>query len=366
MKKKDGEILLLCVCIGIMAAGVIGRSLYQNRLEFRREQARNAFGLALQEELAKWKPVKVYHRGGFGVRKLSDSSIGANIGKEPKKVLMKDGEDKEKIFEIPYEKYSQNIGWNSDKLRGMHTYLLHEVPLNADSLNLFWQNQLAEWGLSGRTVVRITTTDWEEHDSYTYSADTLYLSASDSLSTYYIGYRCEVGVTGYFYNSWWETLSWKDKVLLLAMIVGCTLLFFLKNFMGGVFHRLFVKEKLIVVEKEVPVIVGHESGSHIYQLEEGVYFDADSRLLKKGNIIMELNPQPALLLQGLLDAENHRLSNDELLHLLWPDGEGTLVRLHQAVKRLRNSLSQISVCTIVNENFVYRLKIPHSVDESLV
>lgn len=42
----------------------------------------------------------------------------------------------------------------------------------------------------------------------------------------------------------------------------------------------FVKEISVVVEKEVPVIVCHESQLHIYRLEDGLRFDADLDMLK--------------------------------------------------------------------------------------
>lgn len=133
--------------------------------------------------------------------------------------------------------------------------------------------------------------------------------------------------------------------------------------MSKVYHRLFVKEKHIVVEKEVPVVAGHGNPSHIYQLEAGVYFDAASRLLKRGDDVVNLPPLLARLLQGFLDAEDNRLSNDEILHLLWPDGSGTQDKLYQNIKRLRNYLSKISICTVEGEKFVYHLKIHRSIKE---
>ena len=151
--------------------------------------------------------------------------------------------------------------------------------------------------------------------------------------------------------------------LMVALIVSCILLFFMRGYVYRVYYRLFVKEKHIVIEKEVPVVVGRESRPHTYRLEEGVYFDADSRLLKKGDDVVKLAPLLARLLQGFLDAENYTLSNDEILHLLWPDGSGTQDKLYQNIKRLRNYLSKISICTVEGEKFVYHLKIHRSIKE---
>lgn len=365
MKKEDKIWLWLYALIGIVAAGVTGWYLYQNRQDFWRTQARSAFRMALQEEMRKWKEINVYYYTEPGTKRLSDDSI--YLQKEPLKVSLTSKHGK-KDFLVPYKKRAHNIEQSSTLNRGMHSCLLDAIPLNVDSLNLFWEKQLDKIGYSGTTIVRITMTDWWERDSCTYSADSLYIPQSDSLLTSYIGDRCEVGVTGYLYHPWWRIFSWKDWILLAALIAGCVLLFFMQGHISNAYHRFFAKEKEVkvpvIIEKEVPVVVSRESHPHIYPLEKGAYFDADSRLLKKGDKSVKLMPLPAKLLRGLLDAEEYRLSNEEILQLLWENGTGTSNRLHQNTKRLRTYLSQISVCTLENENFAYRLNIPVSSEKN--
>lgn len=369
MNKEDKILLLTYTFIGVVAAGVTGWYLYQNRQDFWRTQARSAFRMALQEEMRKWKEINVYYYTEPGTKRLSDDSI--YLQKEPLKVSLTSKHGK-KDFLVPYKKRAHNIEQSSTLNRGMHSCLLDTIPLNVDSLNLFWKAQLDKIGYPGTTVVRITVTDWWEHDSCTYSADSLYIPQSDSLLTSYIGNRCEVGVTGYLYHPWQMTFSWKDWALLAAVIAGCILLFFLQEHISRTYRRFFIKDKLVVeevkvpviIEKEVPVVVSRERHPHIYPLEVGVCFDADSRLLKKGDESVKLMPLLAKLLQGLLDAEGYRLSNEEILQLLWADGSGTSDRLHQNTKRLRTYLSQISICTLENENFAYRLNIPVSSEKS--
>lgn len=335
------------MAIGVLATGVTGRFLYQSRREFRQAQACSAFGMALQEELQKWKDIDVYIKLS-GNYSLPDDFIEQE--KALVKVSVESDHDKRECL-IPYVKYNRNIE-RTFKARAIHSYLSQIYPLNADSLNLFWKRRLATMNLLGTTIVRISVTDWEGHESCTYSADSLYLSKADSLSTCYIGCRCEVGVTGYLYCPWWMAFSWKDWAVLVVMIAVCMLLF------GGrkVYLQFFVKERHFVV-------ASRKSQLQVYQLEENVYFDADSRSLKRGDEVMKLSPLVAKLLQGFLEAEDYRLSNEEILNLLWPDGSGTSDRLHQTMKRLRLCLSRISACTTENENFAYRLKIPHSIEK---
>lgn len=161
-----------------------------------------------------------------------------------------------------------------------------------------------------------------------------------------------------------DDFSWKDMFLLGALIVCCTLLYFVHDYMSRIYHRLFVKEISVVVEKEVPVIVCHESQLHIYRLEDGLRFDADLDMLKNGDLCVKLTPLSAKLLRGFLDAKDFKLSNDEILNLLWPDGNGTLNNLHTNIKRLRGYLSRISNYKIENKNFSYQLKIPISSKKS--
>ena len=155
-----------------------------------------------------------------------------------------------------------------------------------------------------------------------------YLSKADSLSVYYIGCRCEVGVTGYLYRPWWVILSWKDGGLLAVVFVTCILLFFVR--------KSFVKKKPVAMENAL------EHPSHFLQLEEGVSFDVDLRMLKKGECVVLLTPQLAQLLQGFLEARYHRLSTDEIQLLLWPHGNGTSNKVHQSVK------IQILECLLVH------------------
>ena len=303
--------LLTCVAIGIIAAIITGWFLYQNRMEFWKTQARSTFRVALGEELQK-RNMEI----PFYVEENIDLSImDANDRKKELIKVSMISKYGEKSFIIPYEKHIHNIERPSD-WRLIRSIVLEDHPLIADSLNLLWKELLGQIEYPGKTVVRISVTDWWEHEACSYSEDSLYLSKSDSLDTHYLGYRCEVGVTGYLYGPWWMIFSWKDMFLLGALIVCCTLLYFVHDYM-----------------------------------------------LKNGDLCLKLTPLSAKLLRGFLDAKDFKLSNDEILNLLWPDGNGTLNNLHTNIKRLRGYLSRISNYKIENKNFSYQLKNPHFIEE---
>lgn len=129
-----------------------------------------------------------------------------------------------KDFWIPYAKHANRVE-PSSVMQGICSYLLHVSPLDADSLNRFWNRRLEAMGFPGTAETRISVTDWWERDSYAYSADSLSVSGLDSLTTFYLGLRCEVGATGYLHTPWRMMLSWRDGIGLGAVVALCILLF---------------------------------------------------------------------------------------------------------------------------------------------
>lgn len=357
-KKEDLKLLLVYAVIGIIAAGTTGWFLYQNRMRFWKEQACSAFRVALMEELQKRKEIDVYFFLDGDIS-LPVDSIDSKM--EPVIVPMESKYGK-KDFVIPYEKHIHNIE-RSSYLRTLHSYLLDISPLNADSLNMIWRNLLSEMGFYGETIVRIAVADWWERETCTYSNDSLLVAKSDSLTSKYLGYRCEIGTTGYMCYFWWTTLTIKDKILLCALVLCCCLLFFIQEYIVKAYRYCFVREVTVVVEKEIPVVIVERNQAHIYQLEDDLRFDTGSGMLIRTDVCVKLTPLPAKLLQGFLEAENRRLSVNEIMELLWSGNAVDSARVYTIIKRLRKELAKISDWEITNENGSYQLKNPHSIEE---
>ena len=175
----------------------------------------------------------------------------------------------------------------------------------------------------------------------------------------YLGYRCEIGVTGYLYYSWLNIFTAKDKILLVR---SCSLLlsavFLLQEYIAKVYRRFFVKEVTvektvpIFVEKEIPMIAVDRSEAHVYRLEDDLFFDADSGVLYRVDNRVKLTATLARLLQAFLDAEDYRLSVNGIMELLWPDGSVTPGNVHTVITRLRKALSEVSDWGIENKNLL--------------
>ena len=111
--------------------------------------------------------------------------------------------------------------------------------------------------------------------------------------------------------------------------------------------RLFVKEKVITrieerekiveVEKPVPVVVTDcTQKPEVYQLREDLYFNATTRTLQHGEQAIHLSPQMATMLQCFLQAPGYQLSKQELIDKFWPKTVNDPSRaLQTAISRIR-------------------------------
>lgn len=336
--KENRKLLLMYAMIGVLGACVTGYFLYQNKVKYWKQQAYDTFRIALKQELKKRNSINVYFATSGSINLPEDVT-------ESKVVTMKSRYGKRE-YVIPYLKHHHNIETNIQQ-RGLHSVILEKHPLNADELNNVWDSLLVEMRFRGRTETRISVTDLSERETCTYS-DKRYAKA-DSLISCYIGYRSEIGVTGYIHCSLWEVFSAKDLILLCVLFVGCVSLFFIDKYVVLLYRRFFVKM--------MPIIAPQEVEAHIYQLEDNMFFDSSSRRLWNANAEEIVTPQPAILLQGFLEAEGWKLTNEEIMQLLWQGKAVPIDRLHSAVNRLRLHLKRVSNSwTIENANFAYQLK----------
>ena len=132
------------------------------------------------------------------------------------------------------------------------------------------------------------------------------------------------------------------------------MLFFFYSSIEGLFHRKFIKEK--IVEKEIHVADVVIDKAKIYQLPDGSVFDSFAGTLSKNDLIHTLPPQSALLLRLFLRKEKHRLTTVEIEQELW-NGQGTVDKIHKVIQRLRAELKKVSPDLVVkNVNGDYELK----------
>ena len=327
---------------------------FQIRKQSWNEQMRTTFISALENNLEA--------RGRENLYIASESSGRRQYKEDSLIMVVVNAGEGDKEYAIPSYKHYNNIA-ESPAERLFDGVIIEDHPLKVDSLWVLWDSLLTRNSISDQVNIRISAMDLSENVSVVYARDNQLLLPTDSLFSYYIGYRCEVEVTGFATFSYWNTLFLWDWMELFSLLL-----------IGGLFlWRLYIYKiqfadnselpELIVIEKEIPVIALKEENSHIYQLGNDLFFDATERLLRRGEQKKKLLPQVSTLLVGLLKADDYRMSISEICLLLWPDGSGTAERVHTVVGRLRAALSEISSGISVDSgNFQYQLKMPHFIE----
>lgn len=329
---------------------------FQIRKQNWNSQMRTTFVSALEKTLEA--------RGRESLYIVSETSREGLINKDSVIIVKLNIGEGNKVFIIPSYKHNNNIAETSTQ-RIFDSVTLEDHPLNADSLNRLWNTLFIDRGFSDKTDIRISVSDLSEYESIVYARGDQHYPKTDSLFSYYIGYRCEAEVTAFASFSYWNTFTLGDwmKAFTLCMMVGlCIWQFYICQMQSSDNSQMLED---IVIENEKPVISLKEEIADTYELGNGLYFDASERLLKLGNQVTKLQPKISLLLVGFMKADQYRMPISEICTLLWPDGSGTAERVHTVVNRLRSSLSAFKLgISIISGNSEYQLKIPHFIDET--
>ena len=329
-------------------------AVYQYRFRNWNDQVRKAFSDVIEEEL--------HERGGIEVEFYGTTEIPSSEDKVPERVAVTIDKGRREYL-IPLYKYNHSIVKETTK-RMLCSFIIEESPLIADSLNMRWSELMKKSGNLENTAVRISIADYEENVSVTSSHNYSFFTPSDSLMSYYIGYRCEAEVTGFVQCCWWHILGtfWCSIFILFLFIVILVYVFCKK--IKAVLDDYFIRKK--IVEKEIlvpiPVISVEKEKECIYQLGSNCFYDANTHIFRNGSGEVVLTKLHSILMKAFLDAEEHRLTLSEIDKILW-NGMGTNGRVHKIVGRLRLSLSGISNITIENVSHAYQLKIPHFIED---
>ena len=343
-----GKIVIVVVVLVVATTAVLVYGWRKNRVEHWNEVACEAFKEALNEDLKSRSDLSVPFSRGNGLLSVVDTI--------PRSVFVtsKYGEREYKIE--PY-KHRNNIASDSQR-RMLHSVILEKRPLNSDTLNAKWKRRLDEQKVSASTLVRVSVTDLDYHTAVEHSQLYNQEYLRDSLFTCYAGYRCEVEIAGFVNYAWIGNLNVMDclKFSTPLFVVLCFCL------LGRLFRdkvkKHFIKVLSMIIERKV------ENKSLIYRLPDGTLFDFDRSLLENSeHHTQHLSRQSKILLRAFMETKDNRLTSNEIMSILWSEGNGKLENVHQVVTRLRNVLTSMTKMTLVNEDYAYQLKIAHSIEE---
>lgn len=345
-----GTLALLC----LLGTGYYAWTLYdahRKQVAEWSEGAKAAFEEALWMEVDKRAETSIFHysSGENGMTTLRE--------KIPDSVFVMTVNGWQK-YKIDRHKYDNSL-IKENRKRGHLGALLEMYPLSIDTLLIQWDSLLADRQVPGRSLIRYIYTDWELRDDTICVPVDERMVRSDSLTTRYLGFRCEHEFVAYTSYSFWKSdfLSLAVCWLMLPWMVWGLLFFFyapLEKFL----QKILVRKE--VVEREIHVADVSIEKAKIYQLPDGSLFDSFAGTLMKEGLTKQLPPQSLILLRLFLSKENHRLSSFEIEQELW-SGRGSAEKLRQAIQRLRRDLKAVSSDVFIkNVNGDYELKLPIS------
>lgn len=269
-------------------------------------------------------------------------------------------------YVVPRTKYYDNIS-ASKFVRDIHSYLILESVLKADSLYKSWSRLLSDSSVCNHNIGLRLKQPLSETTSYV--PDSITVTRYDSLCTRYIGSYCEAEITAFSDISWYDLLEWTDwgLIFLAGGGVPCLCLFFVR--LRKLYKSLSALRKTKTKIQEEGVKPRTRSkNNRLYNLGMEIYFDAEQNVLCNENnkTIATLSATMSNLLECFLKAPHHTLSKHDIYLAIGKELETySLDSFYKMIGRLRDKLESISPATISNDrNGFYQLVLPSSIDKT--
>lgn len=268
-------------------------------------------------------------------------------------------------YVVPRTKYYDNIS-ASKIVRDVHSYLILESVLKADSLYKSWSRLLSDSSVCNHNIGLRLKQPLSGITSYV--PDSITVARYDSLCTRYIGSYCEAEITAFSDISWYDLLEWTDwgLIFLAGGGVPCLCLFFVRLRKLYKSVSTLRKTKTKIQEESVKPRT-RSKNNRLYNLGMEIYFDAEQNVLCNENnkTIATLSATMSNLLECFLKAPHHTLSKHDIYLAIGKELETySLDSFYKMIGRLRDKLESISPATISNDrNGSYQLVLPSSIDK---
>ena len=269
-------------------------------------------------------------------------------------------------YVVPRTKYYDNIS-ASKIVRDVHSYLILESVLKADSLYKSWSRLLSDSSVCNHNIGLRLKQPLSGITSYV--PDSITVARYDSLCTRYIGSYCEAEITAFSDISWYDLLEWTDwgLIFLAGGGVPCLCLFFVRLRKLYKSVSTLRKTKTKIQEESVKPRT-RSKNNRLYNLGMEIYFDAEQNVLCNENnkTIATLSASMSNLLECFLKAPHHTLSKHDIYLAIGKELETySLDSFYKMIGRLRDKLESISPATISNDrNGSYQLVLPSSINQT--
>lgn len=331
MSTKKIILLLLLTCIGGFLFFFACKQTYESKITELKAKSLNALAEALNSELFS-RDLHGNISLNFTYKSMYPDSLET--------VYWEDAFGRHE-YVIDSEKKMLNIE-KDPNVRVMHSIAFFKEPLQPDSLNAKWLEQLKLSNINFETAIQISVFN-EDGDikSQKLTLQSEWYDSSNPIFYRYIGYASEVKVDCFLHFSMWEMIYKEMLIFLLLYIIGVLGLYKFFVFIECKLNSLRSKEVLEVhIYEEVQKISATPIRS--YKLGDGIIFSADRNVIIINGIEKKIQAQSSLLLELFFKSnQDYIIKDGEIIENLWPDGSGNDARMHKAVYRLRTLINKI-------------------------
>lgn len=331
MRTKKIILLLLLTGIGGVPVFFACRYTYESKVAELRFKALNAFAEAINSEL---------------ISRDLHGNISLNFtykSMDPDSSETVYWEDASGRYEYVMDSEKKELNIEKDpNVRVLHSIAFLKEPLQPDSLNAKWLEQLQLSKINFKATIRISIFKEDGNiKSQKLTSQSEWCDFSNPIFYRYIGYASEFRVDCYLHISMWKIIYREMLLFLVLYIIGVLGFYKFFVFIKCKLNSLRSKEVLKVhIYEEVQKI--NATPVRSYKLGEGIIFSADRNKLFINGIEEKIQAQSSLLLELFLKSnQDYILKYDEILENLWPDGSGTDTRMHKAINRLRSLINEI-------------------------
>lgn len=333
MNKKNSFLVLIAIFVLISLSALLYSSMKQRM----QEQSEAAFKEALEKEFIQ--------RGTEVNLKYSVNKKNALPNNKKNRTVSMTDELGTQKYMIDPEKDAMNVATDPD-IQMFHTIVFRERPIHPDTLNNNWQRTLQSKGIYAKTGLNIVVMDRNQNNHQKRSRDGFMCVPHFHLSTFYIGYICEIEVSCFIHYSISDILisNWLSFMFLFLGIMISTffILFLLKK-------REKRKKEDKLVESSTPFPTIEDSHAQIYTISPDTVFNSiTQQIIFKDEIRTKLPGQLSALLILFIEAEKCEITDETIINKLWSDKSGNTTRLYAAMKRLRNELKQDPSISIIH------------------
>jgi len=225
--------------------------------------------------------------------------------------------------------------------RFQHTTLINIRPLKADSILLLFNENLLRQGQKLESALNVSINRLKDTVSTCTGDSSLFVVKNRKSPVVFAGLSNEIVVKPYIRYSCFSIIrnASIDAVVIIYLLFAFVFLLLLI-----LANRFKIKGKEIL-----------SSDICEYKLHRRVVFYPElHRLMVNGEEHILMSQQSALL-SLFLESEDHKLSNEQISHALWPDGSATTDRIQKVISRLRIELQDDVLSKIVQNSGYYQL-----------